>query len=108
MPGQIKQLTPDELAKLETFPFPVSGTVRMLEGGERNHYLFECIGVTGADSMRLQEFCDRINGSPFRFESATHRFPHCCFGNGTMIFTVNGPNRCSVQLLIDVLPPYTT
>jgi hypothetical protein len=47
MPGQIRQLTPDELAELETFPLPASGKVRMWEGGERNHYIFECIGVTG-------------------------------------------------------------
>jgi hypothetical protein len=103
MPGQIKQLTSDELAKLEIFPLPVSGKVVLVSvGGDQ--YILDCTDVSGADSKRLEDFHERMKGGlyTFRFESKTHHFPHCHFGNSSVTFFCNAPNRCGVQLPIEV------
>jgi len=109
MPGQIRQWTPAELANFETFPLPVSGTVRLFESGE-HRYILDCIDLSGEDLKRLENFHERMKGGfhPFRYKSTTDQFPHCHFGGGAVNFLVNGPNRCSVRFTIEALPPYTT
>jgi hypothetical protein len=109
MPGEIKQLTTDELARLETFPLPISGKVTLVRlGGDR--YILDCAAVSGADLKRLEDFHERMKGGlyAFRYESRTDHFPHCRFGDGSVTFFQNAPNRCSVRLPIVVLPPYKT
>ena len=109
MPGQIRQWTPDEVAKFEAFPLPVSGRVT-LAPIINDRYLVDCANVSGNDLKRLEEFWNRMEGGiyPFRYESKTYRFPHCCFCQDTARFIVHGPNRCRAQFVVEVLPPYET
>jgi hypothetical protein len=109
MPGQIRQWTPDELAKFEVFPLPASGRVT-LSPITADRYLVDCANVSGADLKRLEDFWNRMKGGfyPFRYESRTHRFPHCHFSQETAHFVVHGPNRCGVQFVVEVLPPFET
>ena len=70
MPGEIRQWTPDELAKFEPFPLPASGRVTLAPiAGDR--YLIDCANVSGADLKRLEDFWNRMKGGfyPFRYES---------------------------------------
>jgi hypothetical protein len=109
MPGEVKQLTADELAKLEVFPLPATGTVTLVQNGA-HQYLLDCSNVSGADLKRLEDFWERMKGGlyAFRYESKTHRFPHCHFSQDTAHFLQHAPNRCSAQFALEVLPPYTT
>jgi hypothetical protein len=109
MPGEIKPLTADELANLEVFPLPASGSVT-LAPIRPYQYLVDCANVSGADIKRLEEFWNRMKGGlyPFRYQSRTHRFPHCHFRQDTAHFVTHAPNRCSVQFAIEALPPYET
>lgn len=106
MPGEVKQLTPDELAKLEVLPLPESGFRLALSGGHQ--YLLDCYNITGADLKRLEDFWERMKGGlyAFRFESETHRFPHCRFDQQEARFMCHAPNRCSVRFVLQALPPY--
>ena len=109
MPGEIRKWTPDELAKFEAFPLPASGRVTLAPiAAER--YRIDCANVSGADSKRLEDFWNRMNGGlhAFRYESKTHRFPHCHFMQDSANFVTHAPNRCSVQFVIEVLSPYET
>ena len=109
MPGQIRQCTPDELAKFEVFPLPTSGRVALVPIAA-DQYLIDCADVSGADLKRLEDFWNRMEGGfyPFRYESKPHRFPHCHFRQDTASFVVHGPNRCGVKFVLEVLPAYET
>jgi len=107
MPGEIRQWTPDELAKFEPFPLPASGRVTLARI-TANQYLIDCADVSGADRKSLEDFWDRMMGGfyPFRYESKTRHFPHCRFVQDTAHFVTHAPDKCSVRFAIEVLPPY--
>ncbi len=109
MPGELKQLTPDELAKLEVFPLPVSGTVT-LEQTAVDRYVLDFVNITGSDLKRLEDFWERMQGGlyAFRYESKTHRFPHCRFRHDTADFRITAPNKGQVHFALEVFPPYKT
>ena len=109
MPGEIRQWTLDELAKFESFPLPASGRVTLAPIAA-DRYLIDCADVSYADLKRLEDFWKRMNGGlyPFRYESETHRFPHCHFIQDTAHFVTHATNRCSVQFAIEVLAPHET
>jgi hypothetical protein len=109
MPGEVRQLTMDELEKLEEFPLPQSGTVRLTRQ-RSDEYVLDCTGLSGADLKRLQDFYERMGGAfhAFCYTSGSQQFPHCRFGQGSVGFIQHGPNDCSVRFMLVVLPPYTT
>jgi hypothetical protein len=109
MPGEVQQLTPDDLEKLEVFPLPESGRITLLRNRADNEYLLDCSDVSGTDLKRMENFYERMEGAfhSFRFESRTHKFPHCRFAQGAVNFVWNR-NSCGVRLGLVVLPPYTT
>ncbi len=109
MPGEVKQLTTDELAKLEAFPLPTQGTVVLKTQGI-DRYVLECSNITGADLKRVEEFVERMQGGlyAFRYESRTHRFPQCRFVQDEFQFSCDGPNRCRTRLAFEVFPPHAT
>jgi hypothetical protein len=107
MPGEIQQWTPEEIAKFEVLPVPSSGKVTLTPVSD-HRYLLDCANVSGADVKKLEEFWNGMMDGfhPFRYQSATHHFPHCVFRQPAAHFVTHAPNRCSVQFAIETLPPY--
>lgn len=107
MPDEVQQYTSDDLEKLDVFPLPVSGIITLKQTGA-DQYLIDCTNVSGADIKRMEDFYERMKGAlhSFRYESSSHRLPHCRFGQGTVEFIQHAPDRCSVRFTLVILPPY--